>query len=259
MHGGRDGSNGGDTSPADGSYVNQFPSLPDSLVTLELASLISTNRFAVLQHPVLTLPPRMEHLRIMSDPHGEPQYEFNGSLGPLPPSLRTLLADHYEAVELPPLPPGLRELTLGEYDHALQAPLPPCLEALELRDWCTPQRVCDALATAIGGNLQRLTLAGPIPGGSLRLAIGPLPTTLTHFTCWLWGHKNEEGSSSDAQLPPLPQGLQELRVNGVSLPAALPASLRLLRHGMDVDMSALEEPLSAPGRHVEVAYRARDE
>ncbi|KAG5176673.1 hypothetical protein JKP88DRAFT_351062 [Tribonema minus] len=208
------GGGGGGTGVNDSSKT-QFPLFPESLITLELESLYFAIDSDCDEQPMLMLPPRIEHLRITSEDANRDYVTFDGSLGPLPPSLRTLFVDHYEAAELPPLPPGLRELTLGEYDHALQAPLPPCLEALELRDWCTPQRVCDALATAIGGNLQRLTLAGPIPGGSLRLAIGPLPTTLTHFTCWLWGHKNEEGSSSDAQLPPLPQGLQELRVNGV--------------------------------------------
>ncbi|KAG5176670.1 hypothetical protein JKP88DRAFT_334935 [Tribonema minus] len=190
MHGGRDGSNGGDTSPADASHINQFPSLPDSLVTLELESLISTNRFAVLQHPVLTLTPRMEHLRVVSDTDGQPDYEFDGSLGSLPPSLRTLLIDHPEAAALPLLPPGLLELTLGGYDHALQPPLPPCLEALELRSWRQRQRLWDALATCGGGN-----------------------------------------------------GLQELRVNR--------HRCALLRLGVDVDMSALAEPLDVPGRRVQ--------
>eukprot|EP00611_Tribonema_gayanum_P023311 TRINITY_DN4879_c0_g2_i1.p2 TRINITY_DN4879_c0_g2~~TRINITY_DN4879_c0_g2_i1.p2 ORF type:complete len:200 (-),score=70.21 TRINITY_DN4879_c0_g2_i1:431-1030(-) len=198
---------------------------------------------------------------------------FHGPLRPLPPSLRTLLIDHhYGCMALPPLPQGLRELTLGEYEHALPAPLPPCPEALELRDW-RKRRLREALASTDSSSLQRLTLMRKSPFGSLRSAIGPLPATLTRFTCWLNGSgdededepedepedEGEDGDGSDAQLPPLPQGLQELCVNGVALPAALPAALRLVRLGTDVDVSALEEPLEAAGRRVEVECAAHSE
>eukprot|EP00611_Tribonema_gayanum_P023307 TRINITY_DN4879_c0_g1_i1.p1 TRINITY_DN4879_c0_g1~~TRINITY_DN4879_c0_g1_i1.p1 ORF type:complete len:387 (-),score=82.52 TRINITY_DN4879_c0_g1_i1:497-1657(-) len=250
--------NGGRGTDVNDGRVNQFPVFPDSLIILELESLYSADHGP--QHPVLTLPPNIQHLRVTCEQTCEPEAMFSGPLGPLRPSLCTLVFDHPKGcAALPPLPPGLRELTLGKYEHALPAPLPPCLEALAIDQWSEQQRVHNTLACVSSGSLQRLDLAGQLPRRSLSSAIGPLPATLTHFTCWLRVSRDEHGDGSDAQLPLLPQGLQELRVNGVSLPAALPASLRLLRHGMDVDMSALEEPLSAPGRHVEVAYRARDE
>ncbi|KAG5176624.1 hypothetical protein JKP88DRAFT_351047 [Tribonema minus] len=251
LNGGR-----GDTG-ANGGRVNQFPVLPDSLITLELESLYSADHGC--QHPMLTLPPNIQHLRITSERACEPELAFSGNLGPLPPSLRTLVFDHPEGcAALPPLPLGLRELTLGEYEHKLPALLPPSLEALELRNWGTQQRLCDALASSCSGNLRRLTLIGPMADASLRSAIGPLPATLTHWVCWLVpadvedeDEQDEGGYSSDAQLPVLPQGLQELCVDGVALPAALPASLRIVRLGEDVDMSALEAPLNMPGRCVE--------
>ncbi|KAG5176623.1 hypothetical protein JKP88DRAFT_282634 [Tribonema minus] len=254
----KDGRGGTD---ANGGRINQFPVLPDSLITPELECLYSADHGR--QHPMLTLPPNIQHLRVTCERVGEPEFAFSGPLGPLPPSLRTLVFDHPEGcAALPPLPPGLRELTLGEYEHALPAPLPPSLEALAIGEWSEQQRVRDALATASGGNLQRLSLLGWSPGGSLRSAIGPLPATLTHFTCWLVpinvedeeDEQDEDSYSSNAQLPVLPQGVQELCVKGVALPAALPASPRIVQLGMDVDMTALEEPLHMPGRHVEVRY-----
>ncbi|KAG5176672.1 hypothetical protein JKP88DRAFT_282692 [Tribonema minus] len=244
-----------------GRRITQFSSFPDSLVTLELELLNSADDR--LEHPLLTLPPNLQHLRITCEEESDTRIMFHGPLGPLPPSLRTLLIDHhYGCMALPPLPPGLREVTLGEYEHALPAPLPPCLEALELRDCRKRQRLREALASTDSSRLQRLTLVQKSAGGSLCSAIGPLPAALTHFTCWLNGSgdkdedepedEDEDGDGRNAQLPPLPQGLQELRVNGVALPAALPASLRLVRLGTDVDMSVLEEPLQMPGRRIEV-------
>ncbi|KAG5187010.1 hypothetical protein JKP88DRAFT_254269 [Tribonema minus] len=209
---------GGGGTGANGGRITQFPVLPDSLITLELESLYSGGDGS--QHPVLTLPPNIQRLRVTCEQASEPDLMFSGPLGLLPPSLRTLVFDHPDGcAALPPLPPGLRALTLGN-------------------------------------NLQRLSLMGWSPGGSLHSAIGPLPATLTHFTCWLdRGQEEDEdgdGYSSHAQLPLLPQGLQELYANGITLPAALPASLRVVRLGKDVDMSALEEPLDMPGRRVEV-------
>ncbi|KAG5176668.1 hypothetical protein JKP88DRAFT_351061 [Tribonema minus] len=255
----RESSGGRGSNEGNGGRVNQFPVFPDSLITLELESLYSADHD--FQHPVLTLPPNIQQVSITCERSDQPELAFNGPLGPLPPSLRTLVIEHPDGcAALPPLPLGLRELTLSEYEHKLQAPLPPSLEALELQGWGKQQSLCDALATFGGGNFQRLTLAGRSQRGGLRSSIGPLPATLTHFTCWLGGGEGEEedeqdeDNSSDAQLPPLPLGLQELCVNGIALPAALPASLRVVLLGMDVDMSALQEPLEMPGRHVEVGY-----
>ncbi|KAG5176656.1 hypothetical protein JKP88DRAFT_334919 [Tribonema minus] len=234
-----------DTLTLEAYIIGPDLQLPSDLRTLHLLDCSLPWR-TENGHPVLALPPHIEHLRITCEPDQE-EYGFDGSLGPLPLSLRTMVIDHPEA--------------------AVLQPLPPCLEALELRDWRKRQRLYDALATSGGGTLQRLTLTGRSPRGSLRSAIGPLPAALTHFTCWLEGGEDDEdedeeeeesGGGSDAQLPLLPQGLQELRINGVALPAVLPASLRLVRLGTDVDMSALEESLDVPGRRVEVGCTAHN-
>eukprot|EP00611_Tribonema_gayanum_P023308 TRINITY_DN4879_c0_g1_i2.p1 TRINITY_DN4879_c0_g1~~TRINITY_DN4879_c0_g1_i2.p1 ORF type:complete len:284 (-),score=62.54 TRINITY_DN4879_c0_g1_i2:898-1749(-) len=146
INGGRGGTG------VDGGRVSQFLSLPDSLITLELESLHSADHDS--PHPVLPLPLNIQHLRVTCEQASEPELMFGGPLGPLPPSLRTLVFDHCEGcAALPPLPLGLRELRLGEYEHKLPAPLPPSLEALELQGWGKQQSLCDALATSGSGNL----------------------------------------------------------------------------------------------------------